>query len=489
MAVNNTNDIVINAKANTKEAEANLAKLDATVKNMAANRATSSRAQGNMVAATAAATAVLSKHNKELSNNVSLQKKRSQSLENLKKGLQIATGVIAGAVAVYKIYNFVVNASIQANKELAESLLAVSKAEQQSINTRAEASKNALSALDQLNEKAKEGALDTDAIQLENNLVKQLNDIWGDVGVSINTATGEIQGLLGATQQINENIRQQQIAALTKQINAQRLKANASKEALDAKYDSNGNYKNEWSIRNWGTNTKGALLAIGGGMEAWDQTRLADFNRLKSESLEDKAALEQLKARLKELQNATTQDELNRVLKQNAERQKAEATVAKNDPKEMALTQALAHAQMSGGDVARAKADLDAYVEQRNKDRYDQLAGMVSDDNYNIAVANTEYRKAVRSGDNAAITEAARALARATEIAKQHTDEMSRIAAGMYKPADSPSTELVRGITDGTFDAFGMESLGKNSIMQQQLDVQKKIEKNTEELARPVVGE
>ena len=80
-------------------------------------------------------------------------------------------------------------------------------------------------------------------------------------------------------------------------------------------------------------------------------------------------------------------------MKQNAERQKAEATVAKNDPKEMALTQALAHAQMSGGDVARAKADLDAYVEQRNKDRYDQLAGMVSDDNYNIAVANTEYRK------------------------------------------------------------------------------------------------
>lgn len=482
----NQNDIIINAKANTKEAEANITKLDATVKGMAAGNISLVQAQGRMTAATAASTAALGKHNKELATTNQLQKKRANALNFLKDRLKTVAVGVGALVAFYKLYNLVVNASIQANKELAQSMASVAKAEQQSLDNRATASKNALEALQQLNDKAKEGALDTDAIQLENNLVKQLNDIWGDVGLSINNATGEIQGLLGATQEINENLRQQQISALTKQISAQRLKTNAAKEELDNKYNSNGTVKNNFDVRNWGTNVKGAARAVaGGGFEAWDKTVQADYNNMKAAYLQEKAALEQLQTQLKALQTASTQEELNRVLRQNAERQKAEATIFRNDPQEQALMQNLAHAQMTGGDVAGARAELNNYIEQKNQARYEELSKLTEDDNTAIDAARKAYEEAQKSGDNAAITEAAKALARATEIARQHTDEMAKIASGAYKPAEAPSSDKALG----TFNAFGVGGLTYQNIEKEQLEVQREIAKNTRNLAKPVVAE
>ena len=190
-----------------------------------------------------------------------------------------------------------------------------------------------------------------------------------------------------------------------------------------------------------------------------------------------------------QIKDINNQSNSSLVLKQNADRQAAEATIAKNDVREQELIRALAQAQMGGGNVEGAKTALDDYLTQKNRDRYEELAKLSQSDNTAIDTARKAYEQAQKSGDGAAIAEAAKALARVTEAAKQHTDEMAKIASGMYKPASAPATEIARGAANGTFDAFGANGIGHNTILQQQLDVQKKIAKNTEELAKPVVGE
>ena len=66
---------------------------------------------------------------------------------------------------------------------------------------------------------------------------------------------------------------------------------------------------------------------------------------------------------------------------------------------------------------------------------------------------------------------------------------MAKIAAGQYKPASAPETAIARSLARGTFDVFGLGGLSGGNIQQQQLDVQKQIERNTQQLAVPVVGE
>ena len=453
-----SNDIVINAKATTAAAEKSITALDGKVQKLATTGANNAKAYQMSFAA--------------MQGSV-------QGVVTKLGGLGVA---IAAVIALQK-------AQTQAQADYAKSVTEAGRADEAALNAKASRTREILTALDQLNTKAKDSPLSPEAIKLENNLVAQLNDTWGDVGVSINQATGEIKGLLQATQQIDAEIRGKRLEAINKQIEGARLELQAAQDAYNNEYDKNGNQR--VSITGIGNNLRatgeGLLSAITGkGFDAgYNQRVTTRENEFKAAITNAQARLDDLTAQQKALEAEATNEDAARILKQIEETQAAEKSIAANDAQEQLLIRALADAQMTGGDVTGAKTALDDYIQQRNAKRYEELSAGVGADQTAIDAAQKAYDNAQKTGDGAAIAEAAKALARVTEIAKQHTDEMAKIAAGQYKPAEAAMTTIARG----SFDAFGLNALSGGNIQQQQLDVQKQIERNTKQLAVPVVGE
>lgn len=457
-----SNDIVINARATTAQAEKDIGRLDGKIKTLSKTGADNAKAYSMSFAAM------------QGSVNGVITKLGS---------LGIAIGAV---IALQKTYT-------QAQADYAKSVDALGKSEEAALNAKAAKTKEIINNLEQLNNKAKESPLSPEAIKLENNLVAQLADAWGDVGISINQSTGEVKGLLEATEKIGSEVRGKKLDALAKQIEAARLELDNAQSIYANEYDANGNQKT--SIAGIGNNLRatgeGLLSAITGkGFTAGYNRRVdSRANEYKAAVTDAQGKLDDLLAQQKALQLEATNEDAARILKQLEETRAAEKTIFDNDPQEQALIRALAAAQMGGGDVTGAKDALDAYIQQRNIDRYNALSGMVGKDEADITAAQKGYDRALSGGDAAEIAEAAKALARVVETAKQHTDEMAKIAAGQYKPASAPETAITRSLARGTFDAFGLGGLSGGNIQQQQLDVQKQIERNTQQLAVPVVGE
>ena len=453
-----SNDIVINARATTAQAEKDIGRLDGKIKTL-------SKTGGDNAKAYAASFAAM--------------QGSIQGVVTQLGGLGVA---IAAVIALQR-------AQTQAQADYAKSITNAARAEEAALNARAARTKEILNNLEQLNAKAKDSPLSPEAIKLENNLVAQLADTWGDVGVSINQSTGEVQGLLQATQKINAEIRQQRMAALSKQIEGARLELDNAQTTYNNEYDANGAQR--VSIAGIGNNLRafgeGTLSALSGnGFDAGYNRRVdTRANEYKAAITEAQAKLDNLLAQQKALQLEATNEDAARIIKQTEETRAAEQTAFAVDAREQALIRALANAQMTGGDVTGAKGVLDAYLQQRNAKRYTELQGLVSKDDKAVTAAQKDYTWAISNGDSADVAEAAKALARVVEVAKQHTDEMAKIAAGQYKPASAPMTVIARG----TFDAFGLGGLSGGNIQQQQLDVQKQIERNTQQLAIPIVGE
>lgn len=457
-----SNDIVINARATTAQAEKDIGRLDGKIKTLSKSGADNAKAYSASFAA--------------------MQGSVNGIITKL-GGLGIAIGAV---IALQKTYT-------RAQEDYAKSVDALGKSEEAALNAKAAKSKEILNTLEQLNSKAKDSPLSPEAIKLENNLVAQLADTWGDVGISINQSTGEVKGLLEATEKIGAEVRGKKLDALAKQIEGARLELANAQDVYGREYDANGAQR--VSLAGFGNNLRatgeGLLSAVSGkGFSAGYNQRVdTRANEYKSAITNAQAKLDDLLAQQKALQLEATNEDAARILKQLEETRAAEKTIFDNDPQEQALIRALANAQMTGGDVTGAKAALDDYVQQRNLQRYEQLSSGVGADQTAIDAARKAYDNAQKTGDGAAIAEAAKALARVTEIAKQHTDEMAKIAAGTYKPAEAPETAITRSLARGTFDAFGLGSLSGGNIQQQQLDVQKQIERNTQQLAVPVVGE
>jgi len=458
----NSNDIVINARATTAQAEKDIGRLDSKIKTL-------SKTGGDNAKAYAASFAAM--------------QGSVQGVITQLGGLGVAIGAV---IALQKVYT-------QAQADYAKSISNAARAEEQALNARAARSKEILNTLEQLNSKAKDSPLSPEAIKLENNLVAQLADTWGDVGVSINQSTGEVKGLLQATEKIGSEVRGKKLDALAKQIEAASLELDNAQSVYANEYDANGNQKT--SIAGIGNNLRatgeGLLSAITGkGFTAGYNRRVdARANDYKAAVTDAQGKLDDLLAQQKALQLEATNEDAARVLKQLEETRAAEKTIFDNDPQEQELIRALANAQMTGGDVTGAKSALDDYIAQRNAARYEQLQGLAGADSAAISKAQKDYTWALKNGDSADVAEAAKALARVVEVAKQHTDEMAKIAAGQYKPASAPETAITRSLARGTFDAFGLGGLSGGNIQQQQLDVQKQIERNTQQLAIPVVGE
>ena len=472
-----SNDIVINARATTAQAEKDIGRLDGKIKTLSKTGGDNAKAYQMSFAA--------------MQGSV-------QGVITQLGGLGVAIGAV---IALQK-------AEAQAQADYAKAVSNAGKAEEQALNARAARTKEILSSLEQLNAKAKDSPLSPEAIKLENNLVAQLADTWGDVGISINKSTGEVKGLLQATQQINAQIRQQKLDALAKQIEGARLELDNAQTTYNNEYDANGSQR--VSIAGIGNNLRATgegllnaatnnplqmLLSPASGLfskefdAAYNRRVETRANEYKTAITEAQAKLDNLLAQQKALKLEATNEDAARILKQTEETRAAEQKAFAVDAREQALIRALANAQMTGGDVTGAKGALDAYLQQRNTDRYNVLAGMTSKDEAAVSKAQEDYVWAVKNGDSADVAEAAKALARAVETAKQHTDEMAKIAAGQYKPASAPETAITRSLARGTFDAFGLGSLSGGNIQQQQLDVQKQIERNTQQLAVPVVGE
>ena len=455
-------DIVINARASTIQAEKDIARLDGSVTKLAANGRNNAKAYSASFAA--------------------MQGSVNGVITKL-GGLGIAIGAV---IALQKTYT-------RAQEDYAKSVGALGKSEEAALNAKAARSKEILNTLEQLNSKATDSPLSPEAIKLENNLVAQLADTWGDVGLSVNQTTGEIKGLLQATQQIGAQIREQKLDALAKQIEGARLELDNAQTTYSNEYDQYGSQR--VSIAGIGNNLRalgeGTLSALSGnGFDAGYNRRVETrANEYKSAIKDAQAKLDNLLAEQKALKLEATSEDAARILKQTDETRAAEQKAFAVDAREQALIRALADAQMSGGDVTGAKGALDDYLQQRNAARYEQLQGLASKDSAAVTAAQEDYAWAVSNGDAADIAEAAKALARVVETAKQHTDEMAKIAAGQYKPASAPETAITRSLARGTFDAFGLGGLSGGNIQQQQLDVQKQIERNTQQLAVPVVGE
>ena len=482
---NSQNDIVITATAQTKEAEKNIQALDAKVQAMGKG------------------SAGLDKLNNSLKRSGDVSRQSALDIRNMAGNYKALTGNITGAVTKLGLLGLAfagVTAAMkkadQAQKEYIANLEKAGKASESLVNSRKTLVDSSISQLEQFNELAQNGSLSTDEINQELLLVNKIREQWGDVGIEIDKATGKVTGLKTATAKIEESNQTKLLEPLQKQLKAAEEKLTQAQNAL-ATVEATQASSVADSAANWWTTLGNAGNAAKNGLFQWKnpvelfnkyQTNAAS-GRLEGATADVTTAkneVNDLKAKIKDIEN---QSNAGLYIQQAQARQAAEASIAKNDYQEQRLIRELAKAQATGGDVTGARTALDDYIAEKNRKRYDELAKVSQSDNAAIETAQKAYEHANKTGDGAAIAEAAKALARVTETAKQHTDEMAKIASGLYKPADAAPTSIARTTAMGTFNAFGIGGLMSGSVEKEQLEVQKEIARNTKRLAMPVVSE
>ena len=487
---NDKNDIVISAQANTKDAEKNIKRLDAEIKNLASrtpavdslNRSLSRTkvpARGGMGG---------------FMQNTQTTGMGFSALNNGLTGLATKLGALGLAIgAVIQAYN----RAEQATRDYVQSM---NDAAQQRLDRTDAVKKQAeaeLAALQQFNELSKQGALSSQEIQQEQALVDSLTKKYSNLGITIDQTTGAVIGLIEATQKINQAASVDKLTPLRNQLAAAQTNLKDKKNKLGIVQAQQQNVTVDMLA-----NPGDILTSLGGIVQAGQNWRdpLADpeysastaqrkasqarLTNAEKDVREAQAKVNDIQRQIEAIQSGLNPE---LVLKQAQERLTAEQTIRNIDPREIELINALSMAQANGGNVVEAKSNLDNYYQERNKARYEELASKTDEDKSNIDFARKAYDEAVKSGNNAAITEAAKNLARAVEVAKRNSDEMAKLASGGLKPGESG---LARSITMGTFDAYGLRGIGVNTIEQQQLEALKEIAKNTESNNNePVVGE
>lgn len=519
MANNNQNDIVISAKASTKEAEANLQQLEAQIKGMTASDpklqqlgSELGKVSGKVIDA-----------NKAIGGGFSV-------LQGSLQGVITKLGAAGLAVgALKKVWD----SYWAAQQKTVESLKATADANGRYFNALQDGTKNILDNLQKLDQLADGGYLDDNSIQQTNNLVAQLNSLWGDVGITVDQTTGKVNGLADATKKITAELKDMALRQA-------KLEEAAAQAALDkAKSDKAWYFDENGGLTSMGAAAIAAdvdnlFQSAGGLVTGTYQEQVSNMRRNKRtelESAETTAEANLLAAQLKrkELEGSTTVEDINAIQEAaknkdtnagavasvDAERQKLIAEEDKMledeqkrlaaqteyikktreelklfDAEEERLKQNLAIAQANGGDVEAAKQTLDNYIEKRNTARLQSLQGQLGSARGEQMEAQRRYEQDVASGaDDDVIENSLRRLQAANTRLSQITEEMSKLASGVYKPASAPATETARAMANGTFNAYGLNGLAQNPIEQQQLEVQKQIAKNTENLNVPIVGE
>ena len=465
-----SNDIVINARATTAQAEKDIGRLDEKIKTLSKTGTDNAKAyQLGFAAMQGSINGVITKLG--------------------------AVGLAIGALkAAYDLAQKEQQRYIDAMKGAAD-------ASSKYFVTIKDQTKGILDNLEKLDKLAEGGYLDDAAIQQTNNLVSQLNDLWGDVGLSVDKATGKVTGLQDATKKINAELRAMALeqAKLEEQVAQSELdKAN---ENYNWYFDANGNTRG----------AAGLLIAgnyTGEGVGAY-RTELDNARKTAQ------AALLAVQARRKAIEGATTQEQINDTIRAAETAQKADATAQAEkiktreqltaaqgrigsapDWRLLNLQSELAMAQANGGDVTAAKNALDAYTRERDITRFNQLEGSMRAGVGTYQQRLAAYNQGIADNvDDSTLLQLATALNEITDQLAKDAEEYNMLGARLEQPQtpiEEPQTqaaEIVKKISRGTFDAFGLGGLSGGNIQQQQLDVQKQIERNTQQLAVPVVGE
>lgn len=485
-----SNDIVINAKANTKDAEKNIKRLDAEVKTLASRTPAVDRLNRSLsktkVPAGGGGFGGFMQNNQTTGAGFSAMNGGLSGLATKLGALGLAIG------AVIKAYE-------RAEQATRDYISAMDSAAQSRLDRTEAVKKSAeeeLAALSKFDELARQGKLTSQEMQQEQALVDSLARKYTNLGISIDKTTGAVIGLATAQQKINQTAAVDQLTPLRQQLAA----ANADLKDKQNKL-ARVNAEQEYQLVDMFANPGDFLTYIGGNVQgimngrdpildpeysggaAQQKASAARKTNAEKDVRDAQNKVKDIQRQIEAIQSGLNPE---LVLKQAQERTAAESKINEIDTREIELINALSAAQASGTGVSEAKSALDDYYQQRNRARYEELASKAGDDQNNIDIARKAYEQAMKTGDNAAITEAAKNLARAVEVAKNNSDEMAKLANGMYKPADSG---IMRSVTNGTFDAYGLNGIGVNSIEKQQLDALKEIAKNTENNNEPVVGE
>lgn len=482
-----SNDIVINAAANTKSAEASIKQLDAQIKNLAASNPKLKQIDGSLS----------SIGRKVLESNQAMGTGFA-ALQGSFNGVITKLGAVGLAVGGLKL---AWDTMQKENQRSLDNIKESASAAEKYYTTVNDQTQDILSKLEKLNKLADGGYLDDTAIKQTNSLVAQLNDLWGDVGISVDKATGKVSGLQAATQKINSELREMQLQQLKLEEEVAKNELASAELRRDWWYDENGNLHNE---------AQGLLIA-GNWTGNGDTFKAEVMNDVKTKQ----ANLLGIQARIKALNTTTTQNDIDSTLAAAEARKAAEEAAKaqsakvqqqlaaaqgvlgeKPDWKLLNLQSELAIAQATGGDVAGAKAAVDAYTRERDTARFNELEGRIRAGvkTYNERLA--AYNKGVADNvDAGTLLNLTNALNEITDSLKRDAEEFNRLGAKLEQPEtpiEEPETEvaaIMQSIANGTFDSYGLNGLAQNPIEQQQLEVQKQIARNTENLNVPIVGE
>lgn len=485
---NNQNDIVITAQAGTKQAEANVQELDAKIKALTAQDTKLKQFGRDLLGVSSDAQAAT--------------KAMGAGFATLQGSF---TGVITKLGAVGLAIGGLKKAWDLAQSEqqrYIDSMRGQADAAGKSLSVLKDSTKSILDNLEKFDKLADGGYLDNTAIEQTNSLVSQLNDLWGDVGISVDQATGKVNGLKEATQKITGELKAMALEQLALEEKVAQSEYDKAESDYSWWYDEDGKLHNE---------AMGMLIA--GNWTGNGDTYKAELDNKRKTA---KANLLAVQQRRKQLESSTTVEDINNSIaaaeaakQKEVEAQKAQEQAqtefnnrlaAENkrlkpvDYQEEKLKQDLAIAQANGGDVAGARAALDSYTQQRDMARFRELEQQmpgIRDDQYQ---AKKDYDLLQQNdASDEEILAALEVLNNANERLTQATNEMAQLGTRLEQVSvEEPKTEIAaiaRTMSNGTFNSYGISGLTQNTIEQQQLEVQKQIAKNTENLNVPIVGE
>lgn len=494
------NDIVISAAANTKEAEASIKQLDAQIKGLTAANPklqTLGNELNKVGTKTAEATDAMQL------GFAAVQGSFTGIITKLGQ-IGLAMGAVVAAVKMLVNVQDAWNNSLKNAADATASLVKQERARVDAVNNR---SKELLDGIKSLNDLAQGGNLSSNGIKTLTAMVEEYQKIWGNVGLEVDKVTGKVSGLDAVSRRLDFSLKARQLTQLNKEVDA----ALTQKEAADAIYssyiDNDGNL----------TNTGVAKMMLDAGMTSSAMAALdkSQYDRLvkafKAQQLEAKNEagnrLAQVRAARDQFKNGTTADVINAAIAEGnankAQKEDAANAAAANlanqtnlangvnnwnnvfDAKFSQLQSALVMAILNGNnsDVEKAKADLENYAQQQARASLQQMQAKYTD-------ALQKLDEAKKNNDIAAQGELQKLV---DSLNSEIQQTISKIKLAPVEVAEATQVideaKKLSYSTNGTFDAYGVHGLTVNPIEQQQLEVQKQIARNTENLNVPIVGE
>lgn len=502
MAENNQNDIIISAKANTQQAEANLQKLDAQVQKLAKGSTPLDNFNNSLKKVEKSTTGLSSQQ-------ISVGFDALQgNLSGVIKKLGEVGLAVAGIVGSVKLLLSIQNEWNKSLKEAADSTAALAKQQRTEVDAVNNRAQTLMNGIKELNDLAATGDISSDQIKTLTAMVDEYQKTWGNVGMSVDQVTGKVNGLEGAERRLKFSLHARELTQLNKEVNA----ALDQKVAADTVYSSFINEDGSLTLAGKAQMFSDAGI-VGSAAAAFDESGATYQNMVKAfvnKQLQQKnaagAALAEARRRLDRYKAGTRDSDITGAVdaakatrgsreaaQAAAEQQAAEqAALAANvdswnnnyNANYAALQQQLVNAILNGKpeDVEQARTAIADYEQS-------QYRTLLQQTQEQLTQAQATLAEAKAKGDIAKQAETQQLI---DTLTKQIQTTAAKIVVDpvFVEETMEVAEEINRSTkTNGTFDAYGLRGLTQNTVEQQQLEVQKQIAKNTEQLNVPVVGE